>query len=370
MHTRPQRTNQNTHHDRTTGNTQTHRSRHSRNIQRNGSYGKTENDSEEDSAEVRLVQGLYGITQKLFYMVDTRRVANYSQPVAVLQTEVICSKQTDITTKHSTHIHAIGISHLQTAQALTVQSRTGNNDNAAFYLRINRIPVYLIIIPLLIHLLSEENLHRRDLFLIGNHEHIIIRMKNRISLRNYHLFASPHTGDDELAMRHHRNLCYGIAVQGRIHDYILSDSRMVVIIIIANLQIFRFHKEFAQEHHRQDNAHNTQRISNGTAQSCTFARQAQLLQRLLGSTKGRRIGCGSTQDTHHIRQTDWQNPAQAEREQGSHQDDSQTPEIERNAFVTHRTEEVRTHIKTQHIHKHGKAEAFCKLQHVLVNREP
>ena len=195
-------------------------------------------------------------------------------------------------------------------------------------------------------------------------------MKNRISLRNYHLFASPHTGDDELAMRHHRNLSDGIAVQGRIHDYILSDRRMVVIIIIANLQIFRFHKEFAQEHHRQDNAHNTQRISNGTAQSRTFARQAQLLQRLLGSTKGRRIGCGATQDAHHIRQTDWQNPAQAEREQGSHQDDCQTPEIERNAFVTHRTEEVRTHIKTQHIHKHGKTEAFCKLQHVLVNREP
>ncbi|CUQ23030.1 Uncharacterised protein [Segatella copri] len=99
-------------------------------------------------------------------------------------------------------------------------------------------------------------------------------MKNRISLRNYHLFASPHTGDDELAMRHHRNLCDGIAVQGRIHDYVLSDRRMVVIIIFANLQIFRFHKEFAQEHHRQDNAHNTQRISNGTAQSRTFARQA------------------------------------------------------------------------------------------------
>ncbi len=58
-------------------------------------------------------------------MVDTRRVANYRQSVAVLQTEVTCSQQTDITTKHSAHIHAIGISHLQTAQALTVQSRDG-----------------------------------------------------------------------------------------------------------------------------------------------------------------------------------------------------------------------------------------------------
>ena len=115
MHTRTERTNQNTHHDRTASNTQTYRSRHSRNIQRNGSHSKTENDSEEDGAEVWLVQSLYGITQEQLYMVDTRRVANYRQAVAVLQTEIIGSQQTDITTKHSAHIHAIGISHLQTA---------------------------------------------------------------------------------------------------------------------------------------------------------------------------------------------------------------------------------------------------------------
>ena len=36
------------------------------------------------------------------------------------------------------------------------------------------------------------------------------------------------------------------------------------------------------------------------AQSRTFARQAQRLQRLLGSTKGRRIGCGATQNAHHM----------------------------------------------------------------------
>ena len=37
--------------------------------------------------------------------------------------------------------------------------------------------------------------------------------------------------------------------------------------------------------------------------------------------------------------------------------------------MAHRTEEVRTHIKTQHIHKHGQTEAFSKLQHILVDRE-
>ena len=32
-------------------------------------------------------------------------------------------------------------------------------------------------------------------------------------------------------------------------------------------------------------------------------------------------------------------------------DDSQAPEIERDALVAHRTEEVRTHIESQHIHE-------------------
>ncbi len=55
------------------------------------------------------------------------------------------------------------------------------------------IPVHLIIIPLLIHLLTEENLHGRNLVLIRNHQHIIICMKNGISLRHNHLFATPNT---------------------------------------------------------------------------------------------------------------------------------------------------------------------------------
>ena len=193
MHTRTERTNQNTHHDRTTRNTQTHRSRHSRNVQRNGSDGKSEDDSEEDGAQVRLVERLNGISQELLYMVDTRRIAHHGQTVAVLQTEVIGSQQTDITTQHSAHVDAIGISHLQASQSLAVQSRTGHHDDAAFHLCINRIPVYLIIIPLLVHLFSEENLHRRNLILIGNHEHIIIGMENRISLRHNHLLSSPYT---------------------------------------------------------------------------------------------------------------------------------------------------------------------------------
>ena len=87
----------------------------------------------------------------------------------------------EIIAQQTAQVEDLGLYMLQLQDEMCIR----DSDNAAFDLRINRIPVYLIIIPLLIHLLAEENLHRRNLVLIGNHEHIIIRMKNRISLRNY-----------------------------------------------------------------------------------------------------------------------------------------------------------------------------------------
>ena len=144
---------------------------------------------------------------------------------------------------------------------------------------------------------------------------------------------------------------------------------MVIIIITPNLQVGRFHKDLAQEHHGKDDTHHSQGISDRTAQSRSTTRQSQLLQGLLGSTQSRRIGSSTTENAHHIRQTDRQHQAQGERENGSHGDDCQAPEIERDTLVAHRTEEVRTHIESQHIHEHSESETLGKLQHVLIDGE-
>ena len=142
---------------------------------------------------------------------------------------------------------------------------------------------------------------------------------------------------------------------------------MVVIIASTHLQVLRLHKELTQQHHRQDDTHDTQRIGDSTAQSRTTARHTQLLESLLGSTQGRCIGRGTTEDAHHVRQTHRQHAAQSQREQGAHENDRHTPKVERDTFVTHRTEEVRSHIQTEHIDKHGETEALSKLQHVMVD---
>ena len=170
-------------------------------------------------------------------------------------------------------------------------------------------------------------------------------------------------------MGHHRDFGDGIAIECRVHDDVLSDGCMVVFIGTSDFQVSRLDEKLAQEHHRQDDAHHTQRIGDGTAQGSPTTRQSQLLQRLLGSTQSRRIGSSTTENAHHIRQAHGQHQAQGERENGSHGDDCQAPEIERDALVTHRTEEVRSHIESQNIHEHGQSEAFSKLQHVLINGE-
>ena len=75
-------------------------------------------------------------------------------------------------------------------------------------------------------------------------------MKHGISLWHNHLFTTPDTRDDKLTVSEHGDFCNRITIECRIHNQILSDGSMVVIIIASDLQILRLHKEFAQQHHR------------------------------------------------------------------------------------------------------------------------
>ena len=81
-------------------------------------------------------------------------------------------------------------------------------------------------------------------------------------------------------MGHHRDFGDGIAIECRVHDDVLSDGCMVVFIGTSDFQVSRLDEELAQEHHRQDDAHHTQRIGDGTAQGSSATRHSQLLQGL------------------------------------------------------------------------------------------
>ena len=61
MHTWTQGTDEDSHHDRTARNTETHRSRHTGNVERYRSDGKTQDDAQEDGAKIRLVERLDSI---------------------------------------------------------------------------------------------------------------------------------------------------------------------------------------------------------------------------------------------------------------------------------------------------------------------
>ena len=302
-------------------------------------------------------------------MVDAGRIAHHGEAVTILQSQVIGGKKANIATEHTAHIHAIGVAHGEMAQQLAVQPRTGHHDDAALHLGIDGVPVHLLAVPVLVHLLAEENRHGRNLILIGYHQHTVVGVQHGVGLRHDDLVATPHARDDELAVCEHRNLGYGVAIQGRIHDDILSDGSMVVLVVSSYLQVGRLHKELAHRHHRQDDAHHAQRISHGTAQGSTAAGKSQLLQSLLGSTQGRRIGSSAAENAHHVGQTHGQQPAQNQGEERSHHDDGHRPQVERNALMSHGAEEVGAYIKSQYINKHGESEALGKLEHILVDRK-
>ena len=61
---------------------------------------------------------------------------------------------------------------------------------------------------------------------------------------------------------------------------------MVLVALMTKLEIIGLDEKLSDEHHRQDDTEDTQRIGHGRGQSSTSASHACMLQGLLRRTKG------------------------------------------------------------------------------------
>lgn len=93
-------------------------------------------------------------------------------------------------------------------------------------------------------------------------------------------------------------------LQGWIDHHVLSHKGMVLVALMTKLEIIGLDEKLSDEHHRQDDTEDTQRIGHGRGQSSTSASHACMLQGLLRRTKGRRIGRRATEHTDHIAHRD------------------------------------------------------------------
>ena len=107
METGTEGTYEDTHDDRTAGNAQFHGDAHAWESKGNGPQCQSENDTDENGSQIRLVQTLYGIAQKSLHMVHGLMIAHHVQTVAILQSQIGSGQQFHVAAGYSAHIHLV-----------------------------------------------------------------------------------------------------------------------------------------------------------------------------------------------------------------------------------------------------------------------
>ena len=202
------------HYDASAGDAEVHGCAHSRQMDRNHAYGKTEDHAEEYGSEVRFVEHLDGVAEELFGMFYVARCADNGQMVAVLQSQVVACKQLDVAAHYSADVHSVGCAHVQGTECLAVEAGACEQYDATLHVAVYRVPVdaVLVAVPVFLHLLSEQNVHGFRFVYIGHHEHAVVQLHLCLSQRHYHLSVAPDARDDEMAVGHLRYFGDGFVV--------------------------------------------------------------------------------------------------------------------------------------------------------------
>ena len=260
-------------------------------------------------------------------MLNSFGSAHHRHTVAILQQQVFGGQQFYVATHHAAHVHAIGVAQVQCAQHLAVQHRACYHYHPTFHVRVDGVPVNLFAVPVFLHPFAKQYLHGVGLFACGYHQQVIVNVYHRVGQWHYYLFSAPYTRDNEVHVRHLCNVGNGFSAQRRVHGHILRYICVVYLRTDAWLEVRGSHAEAAYQHHANDDAHHTQRISYGTAQGGTAARQSSPLQRLLCGTQCGRVCSGATQYAHHIRHADAEDGAQPYGHDCAQGDDGKAPQV-------------------------------------------
>ena len=144
-------------------------------------------------------------------------------------------------------------------------------------------------------------------------------------------------------------------------------SRAMVFPFLDNIRWL--YEETAHEEQCQYHPHHAKRISNGTAERRTRIGQSQLLQGILRSGKGRRVGHSPAQHPHHVANGDLHGETKRDGKKRSHYHHAHCKRVKRKPVLAERAEKARPHLQAKGIHKQYKAEILGIQQHTRVNRE-
>ena len=202
------------HYDASACDAEMYRCAHSRQMDGNHAYGKSQNHTEEYGSEVRLVEHLDGVAEEFLGVFDVARCADNGEMVAVLQAQVIARKQFDVAAHYAADVHSVGCAHVQGTECLAVEAGACEQYYATLHVAVYCVPVNMIFVavPVFLHFLTEQDVHGFRLVYFCHHEHAVVQLHLCVSQRHYHLTVAPDARDDEMTVGHLRYFGDGLVL--------------------------------------------------------------------------------------------------------------------------------------------------------------
>ena len=367
VHSRPERTNQDTYDNRSAGKSQLHRSTDARQGNGNRTQSQPQDDTDKHRYQIRFFQALDGISQHFFHILDGGSLTYHCQTVAQLQSQFRGGKQLHAATVHTADVDAVMIAQVQRAQFLSVQFGTCHHDTLRDELAVYGIPVYILFVPVGMFLFTEQYGQCRSILFRSHHQQAVSFPDYLLGSGDAYVAVPPQTGDYELRIIQAAYLLDAFIEDGRIVYLKRRNVSFVRIVLLFQLQIFLTRQCLAYYQHGKNNAHYPQRICHGTSQSRRTGFQPHLLQCLLCRTQRRRIGGSAAEDAHHVRQRNIQGITAQYGHQRTEEHYSQRQHIQLYPALAERAEKARPHLQSQCIHKNYQSETFRIVQHLRVD---
>ena len=246
---------------------------------------------------------------------------------------------------------------------------------------VDRVPVDIPAVPVLIDLLAENHLHRIHILLLGQDQHVLTLLEQCVSVRNDDLALTPvilvrpaaefpDPGHDQAQRNGIHYFPDGLPENGRVADSELGDEGLAVVLCRI---VSASSEQQPKYYHTEDYSNDTEWIAHsaGHGHSVGFCqcRRVSLKERLLGGTEHWSIGDGAGEQTHGQVKGHISEPDEGEHRQQAHRDHCESQKVQLHPALLQRREETRTHLKSKRIDKENEAEILSEQEHLRINAE-
>lgn len=248
--------------------------------QGNGDRAKDESQchTQEDSDQIGFVKHLDGVAHLFLHILECLAVPNDDDAVTQQQPQVGCGQQLQAATVHSADVHAVVLAQAQGPQFAAINFGFGDEDGLGNEVAIDSVPVDITGVPVGTLLLAKEHLHRLGGIVVAHDDQqAVIPHEHGVRFGDGDLAVTPQARNHELAGTDACQISHCLADDALVAHPIGGNVGVVgFFLVIIDEMVTGAHQHLAHHGKGQNDAHDTQRIGNGTAQGRTALGVMQL----------------------------------------------------------------------------------------------